>query len=133
MAAHDDDTHPIVISDDDARGGVTGHNVRYVLAFGLTGVIAAFAAIAIYFGFDRIQDSISAALAQNPSDVVRDVAPYATIALIAAIGAGLCFGLWNVMAGRDNNGSQNFMRFRVVAQFALVCMIMAMLYVTQTA
>lgn len=133
MAAHNDDSHPIVISDDDARGGVTGHNVRYVLAFGLTGVIAAFAAIAIYFGFDRIQESISAALAQNPSDVVRDVAPYATIALIAAIGAGLFLGLWNVMAGRDNNGSQNFMRFRVVAQFALVCMIMAMLYVTQTA
>ena len=32
------------------RGGVTGHNVRYVLAFGLAGVIIAFIAIAIYFG-----------------------------------------------------------------------------------
>ena len=32
------------------RGGVTGHHVRYVLAFGLAGVIIAFIVIAIYFG-----------------------------------------------------------------------------------
>jgi hypothetical protein len=32
-----------------ARGGVTGHNVRYVLAFGLGGVIIAFLTIALYF------------------------------------------------------------------------------------
>ena len=32
------------------RGGVTGHNVRYVLAFGLAGVILAFIVIAIFFG-----------------------------------------------------------------------------------
>jgi hypothetical protein len=32
------------------RGGVTGHNVRYVLAFGLAGVITAFILIAMYFG-----------------------------------------------------------------------------------
>jgi hypothetical protein len=30
---------------DEARAGVTGHNVRYVLAFGLAGVIVAFAAL----------------------------------------------------------------------------------------
>jgi hypothetical protein len=33
-----------------SRGGVTGHNVRYVLAFGLAGVIIAFIVIAIFFG-----------------------------------------------------------------------------------
>ena len=33
------------------RGGVTEHNVRYVLAFGLAGVIIAFTIIAIYFGW----------------------------------------------------------------------------------
>ena len=33
-----------------SRGGVTGHNVRYVLAFGLAGVILAFIVIAIFFG-----------------------------------------------------------------------------------
>jgi hypothetical protein len=32
------------------RGGVIGHNVRYVLAFSLAGVIIAFIVIAIYFG-----------------------------------------------------------------------------------
>ena len=32
------------------RGGVTGHNVRYVLAFGLAGAIIAFIVIAIFFG-----------------------------------------------------------------------------------
>ena len=31
------------------RGGVTRHNVRYVLGFGLAGVIIAFIVIAIYF------------------------------------------------------------------------------------
>jgi hypothetical protein len=28
-----------------ARAGVTGHNVRYVLGFGLAGVVVAFAAL----------------------------------------------------------------------------------------
>jgi hypothetical protein len=32
-----------------ARAGVTGHNVRYVLAFGLVGVFIAFLIIALYF------------------------------------------------------------------------------------
>jgi hypothetical protein len=32
-----------------ARGGVTGHNVRYVLAFGLAGVIIAFLIVGLYF------------------------------------------------------------------------------------
>jgi hypothetical protein len=36
----------------DARQGVTGHNVRYVLAFGLVAVIVAFAAI-LAFDFYR--------------------------------------------------------------------------------
>ena len=34
-----------------ARQGVTGHNVRYVLAFGICGVMAAF--VIIYFLFFR--------------------------------------------------------------------------------
>ena len=133
MATHIDDQDHIVISDDDARGGVTGHNGRYVLVYGMTGVIAAFAAIAIYFGFDRLQGSVSAALAQNPSEVLRAFAPYATIVLFGAIAAGLLFGVWNWIAGRNDNASQSFMRFRVVAQFALICVIMAILYVSRMA
>jgi len=38
-----------VLSTTQARQGVTGHNVRYVLAAGLLGVIAAFAVL--YFVF----------------------------------------------------------------------------------
>lgn len=32
------------------RGAVTGHNVRYVLAFSLAGIIIAFIVVAFYFG-----------------------------------------------------------------------------------
>lgn len=32
------------------RQGVTGHNVRYVLGFGLAGIIAAFALVALFGG-----------------------------------------------------------------------------------
>lgn len=32
-----------------ARQGVTNHNVRYVLFFGLVGVISAFAIVALFF------------------------------------------------------------------------------------
>ena len=37
---------PVVLSTNEARQGVTGHNVRYVLGFGLLGVIIAFGIIA---------------------------------------------------------------------------------------
>jgi hypothetical protein len=40
-----------VLSKVEARQGVTGHNVRYVLWFGLAAVIVAFAAI-YFFYFD---------------------------------------------------------------------------------
>jgi hypothetical protein len=50
MKPHDQVEAPVVISTDDARAGVTGHHVRYVLGFGLAGVIVAFALIGIYFG-----------------------------------------------------------------------------------
>jgi hypothetical protein len=53
MAYHSDNTteHRTVVSKTEARQGVTGHNVRYVLGFGLAAIIIAFAAIYfIYFG-----------------------------------------------------------------------------------
>ncbi len=129
MATHYDETHHIVISDEDARGGVTGHNVRYVLALGMTGVIAAFAAFAFYSGFERLHERISAALSRNPSELLQAFAPYAAILLVGAILAGLLLGVWSLIAGRSDNDSQSFMRFRVVAQFAIICVIMAMMYV----
>jgi hypothetical protein len=39
----------VVETKTEARAGVTGHNVRYVLAFSLAGIIAAF--IVIFFLF----------------------------------------------------------------------------------
>jgi hypothetical protein len=42
---------PAVKSTDDARAGVTGLGVRYVLGFGLGGVILAFFVLSLYFGF----------------------------------------------------------------------------------
>jgi hypothetical protein len=42
---------PIVKSTDQARAGVTGHGVRYVLGFGLAGAVVAFVVLSLYFGF----------------------------------------------------------------------------------
>ena len=47
---HPNDSRPIVKDKTKARAGVTGHNVRYVLIFGLIGTIVAFIALAFYFG-----------------------------------------------------------------------------------
>jgi hypothetical protein len=41
---------PVVKRTDDARAGVTGHGVRYVLGFGLAGIVLAFVVMAAYFG-----------------------------------------------------------------------------------
>lgn len=37
------------LSKDEARQGVTGHNVRYVLAFGLAGAVCAFLIVFLTF------------------------------------------------------------------------------------
>ena len=39
---------PVVLDEVAARAAVTGHNVRYVLGFGLAGVIIAFAVILFF-------------------------------------------------------------------------------------
>jgi len=41
---------PIVKSTDAVRAGVTGHQVRYVLGFGLAGIVLAFLVLGVYFG-----------------------------------------------------------------------------------
>jgi hypothetical protein len=41
---------PIEKSTNEARAGVTGHGVRYVLGFALAGVIVVFAVLSLYFG-----------------------------------------------------------------------------------
>jgi hypothetical protein len=42
---------PVALSTNKARGGVTGHHVRYVLGFGLAGIIFAFIVMGRLFGF----------------------------------------------------------------------------------
>jgi hypothetical protein len=50
MARNDEDV-PVNISKNRARGGVTGHHMRYVLAFGLAGIIIAFVALGLFLGW----------------------------------------------------------------------------------
>lgn len=127
-----DTERQISISAEDARGGATGHNVRYVLIYSLTGVILAFAAVWIYLGYDRFAGAVASALAVSPSEVLRNLAPYAGLMLAGAVGAGLLLGLVNMIAGRSQDASQFWMRVRVIGQFAIICVLMAMLYVSQT-
>jgi hypothetical protein len=123
-------TDQIVISEDAARGGVVGHNVRYVLTFGLTGVIAVFAAIALWAGYDSLQARLTSALATNPSEVMKAFAPYAALVLMGAIGMGLLLGLWGLIAGRSLDDTERFFRARVTGQFILVCLIMTIFYIS---
>ncbi len=120
----------IVISEDAARGGVVGHNVRYVLTFGLTGVIAVFAAIALWAGYDDLQARLSSALATNQSELVKAFAPYAAVVLVSAIAMGLLLGLWGLIAGRSLNDTERFFRARVTGQFVLVGLIMTIFYIS---
>jgi uncharacterized membrane protein len=121
---------PVEVTQDDARAGVTGHNVRYVLAFGLGGVIAAFVAIGIYFGYDNIAERLSQALAQDPVTMIRDAAPYALILALGGATGVLLYSLWTYASGPSENATQTGMRARVVIQFTVVCIIMAMLYLS---
>ena len=123
-----DDREPITVTDDDARGGVTGHHVRYVLAYGLAGIVAAFAVIGLYFGYDRLIDSISQS--RDPITFVRESAPYG---LMIALGAAVAVALLRLLdkgLGHSDNATQSGMRLRVVLQFAVICVIMAMLYLS---
>lgn len=127
-----DEENHIVISDDDARGGVTGHNVHYVLEYGMAGTIAAFAAIAVYNGYDQLQEKLSAAFSHALNGGLRVLAPYAAVILFGAIAIGLLLAAWNLLSGRSDNESQRFMRARVVTQFAIICVIMAMTYISMS-
>lgn len=40
----------------------------------------------------------------------------------------LCFGLWNMLKGDNPNLSQKLMRWRVILQFAAVCILMISVY-----
>jgi len=45
MSHHETEGPEKKLATNEARAGVTGHNVRYVLGFGLAGIVVAFAAL----------------------------------------------------------------------------------------
>ena len=111
--AKNDDEAP-VLSEVEARGGVTGHHVRHVLAFGLAGSVVAFVMIALYFYYAKLISTIS----QLPGRV--DLAKVVYFAIPLALGAVaivLVLGLWNMVARPRPEVSQTLMRWRVALQF----------------
>ena len=89
---------PIVLSTDEARAGVTGHHVRYVLAFGLLGSLIAFLIIGLYYGFGEPMQSLSAMFAGEGTLAQRLVLIAVPLALLA-VATVLALGLWNMVWG----------------------------------
>ena len=89
-----DDSDVPIISGDEARAGVTGHHVRYVLGFGLAGIVIAFVIPGLYFSYSRLTQITS----QTPIgfDLTTAVALAVPLAL-AAVVAVLALGLWNMI------------------------------------
>ena len=126
MVKNKDDV-PVVISGNKARAGVTGHHVRYVLAFGLAGSIIAFVVIGLYFYYGKLTQMISQMSTRvDPTPLVAYAIPIA----LAAVATVLLLGLWNMMPGGSPNTSQTLMRWRVVLQFIALCLVMAALYLS---
>jgi cytochrome bd-type quinol oxidase subunit 2 len=126
MAKKQDDV-PVVITGNEARGGVHEHRLHYVLAFGLAGGIIAFVGIGLYFGYGMLTQTLSqTSLPSNPTTLVS----YAILIALAAVGTVLLLGLWNLISGSSQNTSQRVMRWRVVLQFIALCVVMAALYLS---
>jgi hypothetical protein len=127
MAKNEDDV-PILLSEDDARGGVTGHHVRYVLTFGLAGIIIAFIAIGVYFDYGALTQAISKVF--TAEGFRQRLLFYAVPLALAPVAVVLLLGLWDMVWGRSANASQTVMRWRVVLQFIALCLVMATLYMS---
>jgi vacuolar-type H+-ATPase subunit I/STV1 len=84
---------PVVVSETEARAGVTGHHVRYVLAFGLAGSLIAFVVLALYYGYDSLAQAISQKWAALN---VTLVASYAVLIALAVVSAALLLGFWDM-------------------------------------
>ena len=125
MSKTNKDDEPISIAANEARGGLHEHRAHYVLAFGLAGGIIAFIAVGLYFGYDKLTQTISqTSLPSNPTALIS----YVILIALAAIGVVLLHGLWSMVSGGSPNTSQRVMRWRVVLQFIALCLVMAALY-----
>jgi len=126
MAKTEDDV-PVVITGNEARGGVHEHRLHYVLAFGLAGGIFAFIAVGLYFGYGKLTQTISqTSIPTDPTTLLSYAIPIA----LAAVGTVLLLGLWNMMSGGRPNTSQTLMSWRVVLQFIALCLVMGALYLS---
>ena len=118
---------PVVLSGDRARAGVTGHNVRYVLAFGLAGSIIAFIALGLYYYYTRLAETLAHASAGI------DLAKLVSFAIPLALGSVaivLVLGLGNMVVRPRPEISQKLMRWRVGLQFIALCIVMAAFYLS---
>ena len=119
---------PSVISGNESRAGVTGHHVRYVLAFGLAGSIIAFVVIGLYFYFGKVTQTISQTWTRIDSTTLVSYGITIALAVVATV---LLLGLWNMVMPRGSaNTSQTLMRWRVVLQFIALCLVMTALYLS---
>src|SRR5262245_11811089 len=95
MSKTEDDV-PISITGSEGRGGLHEHRAHHVLAFGLAGGIIAFVAVGLYFGYDKLTQTISqTSLSGAPTTLIS----YAVLVALAVIGIVLLLGLWNMVAG----------------------------------
>jgi hypoxia induced protein len=120
---------PVVLSTDEARAGVTGHHVRYVLAFGLLGSLIPFLIISLYYGFGALTQSLGAMFAGEGTLAQRLVLVAVPLALLA-VATALSLGLWNMVWGRSAVTSQRLMRWRIALQFIALCLVMTALYLS---
>lgn len=121
---------PVVLSTDEVRAGVTGHHVRYVLAFGLLGSLIAFLIIGLYYGLGGLTQAIAELFGGEGTLARRLVVILVPLAL-AAVATVLALGLWNMVWGRSAAiTSQALMRWRVALQFIALCLVMAALYLS---
>jgi hypothetical protein len=119
------DHAPIIITAHEARAGLHEHRVHYVLAFGLAGGIIAFVAVGLYFGYDKLAQTISQlSLPSDPTTLLS----IAILVALAAVGTALLVGLRSMVSEGSLNTSQRVMRWRVVLQFIALCLVMAALY-----
>ena len=116
---------PIVITGNEARGGLHEHRAHYVLAFGLAGGFIAFVAIGLYFGYDKLTQTISQTSLRSD---LTTLTSYIILIALGAIGTVLLVGLWGMVSGGSLNTSQRVMRWRVALQFIALCLVMAALY-----
>jgi hypothetical protein len=126
MVKAEDDV-PIVITGNEARGGLHEHRLHYVLAFGLAGGIIAFVAVGLYFGYGKLTQMISQTSLPSAATTLFS---YVILIALAALGTALLLGLWNTISGGSPNTSQRVMRWRVVLQFIALCLVMAALYLS---